>query len=565
MPSSFRKRFMNRSGLACLALALFAAPLPSASAADVAPSDVSPKETPQVAAPKVTAPKVTAPPDSIFEKIRDRDRDVARAFYKKYVDIGGGLCCMASSEVSDEALLRTRYIVTHMLANRPDIIEAMAKAGTRLIIIGKDQVYTDMPEYRSDPDPAFKNERVRGTGGLGITSFGEENLLNLPIDRYDDESIGVHEFCHTIDSALRTIDPTWGGRGSGRLAKTYQNAVEKGLYKYAYTGSNQAEYWAEICQSYFDCNRTNNWNHGPVGTREQLKEYDPEGYELVRTTFKLSPENDWRYTPVRTQPSVIAPPERFKIDPHYTKFTWAREFPIVGTPKVSDEALLKANDTVRKTFAYRHDLLKALINDGGKLVVLGKGERLADLPELKDDKSIAEGGPDRSLDYSIETKTLVVPEENILGGPCDPMAGESLVIGEMAKAVYLLTASREADPKFERVRGNSQQYEQRLVWNKPSEPIKRLDVEFDLRVRKLFDDATAKGLWRGTPAGRDKAEYFATGVQAYFDASGRGYPPVGNPRPITTREELRAYDPELFTLVDETMLYDGRQDWRYQR
>ena len=25
-----------------------------------------------------------------------------------------------------------------------------------------------------------------------------------------------------------------------------------------------------------------------------------------------------------------APPAKFKIDPFYTKFTWAREFPVVG-------------------------------------------------------------------------------------------------------------------------------------------------------------------------------------------------------------------------------------------
>ena len=47
----------------------------------------------------------------------------------------------------------------------------------------------------------------------------------------------------------------------------------------------------------------------------------------------------------------------------------------------SDEAMLKANDTIRKMFAYRHDILKALINDGVKLVVLGPDESLADLPE----------------------------------------------------------------------------------------------------------------------------------------------------------------------------------------
>ena len=116
-----------------------------------------------------------------------------------------------------------------------------------------------------------------------------------------------------------------------------QNAADvskcgfQGLWKNAYAGSNAGEFWAEICQSYFDCNRVNNWNHGPIGTREQLKRYDPEGYALVRTTFALTPENDWRYEPLRAQPSVIPPPARFKVDPYYTKFTYAREFVVLGS------------------------------------------------------------------------------------------------------------------------------------------------------------------------------------------------------------------------------------------
>src|SRR5206468_7812748 len=230
-----------------------------------------------------TPPKVTPPPEAFFARFKAADRQAALAFYKKHID-AKGLSIAAAAEVADEALGRTYHIVTHMLAGRPDILAAMQKFGTRLIIIGKNQVYTDMPEYRNHPNPAYQNERVRGTGGLGVTSFGEENLLNLPLDRYDDESIGVHEFCHTIDAALRRIDTGW----SQRLRQTYQNAVGKGRWKYAYTGSNQGEYWAEICQSYFDCNRINNWNHGPIANREQLKQYDPEGYELCKTTFKLS-------------------------------------------------------------------------------------------------------------------------------------------------------------------------------------------------------------------------------------------------------------------------------------
>ena len=192
-----------------------------------------------------------------------------------------------------------------------------------------------MPEYRNTPNPAYQNERVRGTGGFNITSFGEENLLNLAGDRYDDESIGLHEFCHTVDSALAKMDPSWPKTARADLSQRgEQGVVEERLHR-VQTSRNIGRRFG---QSYFDCNRINNWNHAPIATREQLKLYDPEGYELVKTVFNLTPENDFKYTPIRKQPSVIPPPAKFKIDPYYTKFTFAREFPVIGSARVSDEA-----------------------------------------------------------------------------------------------------------------------------------------------------------------------------------------------------------------------------------
>jgi hypothetical protein len=495
-------------------------------------------------------PPVTAPPEPFFAKVREKDRDAARKFYKKYIDVKG-IAVVASAEVADEALQRTYFIVTRMLAGRPDILAAMAKHGTRLIIIGKDQVYTDMPEYRNRWNREYLNERVRGTGGLDVTSFGEENLLNLPLDRYDDESIAVHEFCHTIDAALRRIDPDW----RNRLAQAHRSARSKGLWKDVYADTNPAEYWAEICQSYFDCNRVNNWNHNSVGTREQLKLYDPDGYELVKTTFKLTPETDWRYQPLRRQPSVTPPPAKFKIHPYYAKFTYAREFIVLGSKHVSDKALLKANDTIRKMFAYRHDVLKAMIADGARLVVLGAKEKLSDLPEFTGARKKPGFDEVRYLDYAAEGKLMVVPEENVLGLAGEPFAGKCMVVSVFAKALYRVAGLRPVDPNFDR-RRDKQQYELR---------VKRLDVEFDRRTRKLHEDALKKNLWKGTPAARHRIEYWAAGVEAYFDATGAGQPPHFAERPITTREALRAYDAGLYALVDETMAYKGHVDWRVKR
>jgi len=520
-------------------------------------------------------PPVTAPPESFFQKVRERDRDAARAFYKKYLDVKG-MPVVASTEVADLALQRTYEIVTHVLAGRPDVVEAMVKQGIYLTIIGKDQVYTDLPENRSARNPAYLNERVRGTGGFP-TSFGEENLLSLPLDRYDDESIGVHEFCHTIDATLTRIDPTWRDRKNAAC----KNALAQGLCKDTYAGSNPAEYWAEIAQAYFDCNRINNWNHGPVGHREQLKVYDPEGYELVRTAFNLSPGQDWRYSFLQRQPSVIAPPARFKIDPYYTKFTWAREFTVVGR-QASDEALLQANDTIRKMFAYRHDILKAIIADGVKLVVLGPHEKLSDLPEVRSvpvraSRERVEGVPPsnrgqdardttpdgvttnldrlaRFLDYSPQTKLLVVGQEDVLAGSHDPYATGCQVIRLFAKALYHVTGTRPVDPNWDKRGRDVQQYEM---------CVQRMDVRFDEKLKGLHAQALSAGKWKGTPGVHDRVEYWAEGVLAYFDAAGLGMTPSDADHPITTREALRAYDPDLFALVDETMAYKGKVDWRY--
>jgi hypothetical protein len=445
-------------------------------------------------------PKVTAPPESFFEMVNQRDREAAKKFYTKYLDVTG-IPVAASGEIADEALRRTRWIVMHLLAGRPDVVEGMKKNRMYLIVIGKDQLYCDMPEYSHAQNAAYLNERVRGTGGRP-TSFGEENVLSLPLDRYDDESIAVHEFCHTIDGALRGIDPTW----TERRNKVYRNAIDKGLWKNTYGGSNPGEFWAEICQSYFDCNRVNNWNHGPIGTREQLKEYDPESYELVRTTFNLTPDQDWRYTWAQKLPNVTAPPAKFKIDPYYTKFTWAREFTVIGR-EASDEALLKANDTIRKMFAYRHDILKALIADGWRLAVVKDGEKI---PQ--------------------DAKMLTVQEGQI---------ADVLVV--MARTFYEVTSARAVDPNWDN-RRDVQQYELR---------VQRLDERWGEKVKEAYYGTKDKSLWSPAASASQLGDWFAQGAAAYFGVAG-------------SKEHLQKYYPKKFALINETMAYEGHPDWRFQ-
>ncbi len=188
-------------------------------------------------------------------------------------------------------------------------------------------------------------------------------------------------------------------------------------------------------------------------------------------------------------------------------------------------------------------------------MVLGPREKISDLPEYRDDKARGIDPLARFLDYSPETKLIVVGEENVLGDPDKPGVGPNQVIRLFAKALYRVTGTRPVDPNWEKRGRSVQQYELR---------VKRLDVRFDEKLGQLFESAIKSGKWKGTSASQGRSEYWATGVLAYFDALGQDAAPDDATHPIRTREALKNYDPELYTLVNETMAYDGHVDWRFE-
>src|SRR5262249_44123926 len=121
-----------------------------------------------------------------------------------------------------------------------------------------------------------------------------------------------------------------------------------------------------------------------------------------------------------------------------------------------------------------------------------------------------------------------------------------------AKGLYHVTAQRPVIADFDKQR-DRQQYELR---------VKRLDIEFDNQLGKIFQGSLGKGLWKGAPAARSKIEFWAAGGEAYFDATGATPAPNNADRPSRPREALKVYDPELYELVDATMAFRERVDWR---
>lgn len=219
-------------------------------------------------------------------------------FYKKRTSVCG-LTIACSAEVSDAALRSAQDIVYCMLSQRPDIARAMVAHNVKVAIIGANQVTTDIPEH-ADLNRVFTkwdwNKRTRGVGATEarpVTSCGEENLLQYPVDRYHGECILIHEFGHTVlEMGIKYIDPSF----LTRVEDAYKSAIAAGKWKNTYAGSSASEYWAEGVQDWFDANLTAgkpDGIHNEIHTRDQLRNYDPQLYSLLNQVF---PSN-WKWSP----------------------------------------------------------------------------------------------------------------------------------------------------------------------------------------------------------------------------------------------------------------------------
>lgn len=207
-------------------------------------------------------------------------------FFSKVLSFNG-ILIKAPGVVADEALYIAYDRMGTETAHLPMVITNLAAAGAQLHIIGRDQVTTDLPEWRQDKHVPLdeyngltRDQRTRGMGGL-ITSCGEENLLGLSTDRYRGRDICMHEFAHNIE-----------GSGIQRSVRTmfdeqYQISKSKGLWINSYAGSNPNEYFAELTMWYFgthgDLNMT---GPKPENGPEGLKKYDPDAYKLFDDFFK---------------------------------------------------------------------------------------------------------------------------------------------------------------------------------------------------------------------------------------------------------------------------------------
>ena len=72
---------------------------------------------------------------------------------------------MASEKVDDYAMKEAAYLVNLLLANRPDVRDAMIKSGSRMIVMSYQEFTTEIPEHSHLRPKDFWDARARGLGG----------------------------------------------------------------------------------------------------------------------------------------------------------------------------------------------------------------------------------------------------------------------------------------------------------------------------------------------------------------------------------------------------------------
>jgi hypothetical protein len=215
---------------------------------------------------------------------------------------------------------------------------------------------------------------------------------------------------------------------------------------------------------------------------------------------------------------VTAVPPGLELEPFYKKHVSANGYPIVGSGAVPDYALLEAGYLVNMMLAKRPDVRDAMVAGGSRLIVMGINEFTTDIPEHShlSPKDFWDRRA-RGLGGSRRDPVCSCAEENLLGYKGDPYHAECILIHEFAHNIHL--------------RG-----------------VVEVDPTFDGRLKAAYDAAMEKGLWLDKYASQNHHEYFAEGVQSWFD---NNRPPDHDHNHVDTRQELLEYDPALAALCRE--------------
>ena len=190
--------------------------------------------------------------------------------------------------------------------------------------------------------------------------------------------------------------------------------------------------------------------------------------------------------------------------------------------RVLDTMLSKVSESV----------VQQMVTNKTRVGIIGTNQQLTDMPEYQTldkefplEKWQSWNERARGLGATPYIPLASSSEENLLCYPQDVYTGKNLLLHEFAHTVLLMGVEFD-------------------------------DKSFRGRLDRAYEVALAEGLWQDTYAATTRDEYWAEGVQAYYNDNLEASPADGYHGEINTHGELEAYDPALFGLIAEVFSVD---------
>ncbi len=209
-------------------------------------------------------------------------------FYTKYTTTSG-VIIVAGPDVPDEAILAGRRSLEYQLSARPDFHEILKDNLVRVSLFGPDGDSSVLPEYKDHGE----------IGGFAMMSTDVSMTANAGWFCYEgnrDESGDplIHEMAHTLNHIVfESINEIYFYENIYKLA---EESIENGDWEEGAQAIAEGVPLSDMIGEFFAINTENfiisNNPDLKYGTRDNIKEYNPEMYELYSRYYPTEP---WSY------------------------------------------------------------------------------------------------------------------------------------------------------------------------------------------------------------------------------------------------------------------------------
>ena len=245
----------------------------------------------------------------------------------------------------------------------------------------------------------------------------------------------------------------------------------------------------------------------------------PESSKVTNATT-----DETKFLALIDTPQITAPPAELKLDPFYKKYMNVNGIHVVSSWRVPDSCFYAAYvslDALTKMMPA--EVMESLTNRNTRIGIMARYEGTTDIPEhafLANDTTINWDLRARGLGGTLHMPFSTCAEENILAYQIDKYHAEDIMIHEFAHTIHNVGIS-------------------------PVYP------DFNDELQASLDKALAEGKWKNVYAATNIEEYWAEGVQTWFNVNGEVNNDGGDGKhnKVNTREELKRYDPGLYSIL----------------